>query len=153
MKYYPFSKKWSIIKPHLDNQEVKRILVEDFNKFTYGRWGREFTEGMLPKQFETCDWDIDHRGRRPQYWSYVKHAACHWLVNFNLTLAQLVEPKKEWRIVTSQDHSTVWDGKDTLFDMNFSAIGVDPDDAFNLANKKVLPIGKRLVVHKAEKVK
>ena len=40
------------------------------------------------------------------------------LVNFNLILAQLAEPKKEWRIVTSQLHSTVWDGELTLFDLN-----------------------------------
>ena len=31
--------------------------------------------------------------------------ACHWLVNFNLTLAQLVIPERKWRIVTG-DHST-----------------------------------------------
>jgi hypothetical protein len=55
---------------------------------------------------------------------YVKHAACHWLVNFALELAQHVEPNRAWRIITSQEHSTVWDGKDTLFDFNFLALGV-----------------------------
>ena len=42
----------------------------------------------------------------------MKHAACHWLVNFALELAQLVEPDRKWRIITSDKHSTVWDGGD-----------------------------------------
>jgi hypothetical protein len=37
-------------------------------------------------------------------------------------LAQLVEPKKEWRIVTSLIHSTVRDGEYTLFDLNGLAL-------------------------------
>jgi hypothetical protein len=48
----------------------------------------------------------------------VKHAACHWLVNFALRLAILAEPARPWQIVSSQAHSTVWDGQSTLFDCN-----------------------------------
>jgi hypothetical protein len=69
---------------------------------------------------------------------YVKHGACHWLVNFNLKLACLVEPDKQWRIVTSDSHSTVWDGEDTLFDINYFALKVDPNFAFEEANKQAL---------------
>ena len=150
MKYYPFVKNWGKIKPHLQNKVVQDILVRDFNRYTFGLCGRSFKRGMVPFDFEGCDWHCERKGRRPEYWNYVKHAACHWLVNFNLELAQLVEPKKKWRIVTSQGHSTVWDGEETLFDMNFSALGVEPDKAFNIANKKHLPIGKRLMVYYAE---
>lgn len=153
MKYYPLTKKWNKVKKHIPNENVQSALVRDFNKFTYGRWEQKFEYGMLPRQFETCDWDICRVGRHPEYWNYVKHSACHWLVNFNLNLAKLVEPKKKWRIITSQLHSTVWDGEETLFDFNFSALQVCPNEAFELANKRQLKIGKELVVHFADNCK
>jgi hypothetical protein len=107
MKYYDLKKNWHRVKPHLEDKELNDILVSDFNKFTSGRWGRQFTHGDLPCEFESCDWDWEHRGQRPGFWRYVKHGACHWLVNFNLRLATLVQPRKPWRIITSEDHSTV----------------------------------------------
>ena len=66
----------------------------------------------------------------------MKHAACHWLVNFNRQLAIRAEPKEAWRIVTSKEHSTVWDGDETLFDMNLLALGVDADEAWRMARQK-----------------
>lgn len=152
MQYYPFTKNWRKIKPHLENKAVQDALIHGMNKFTIGMWGKPFKRGMLPEEVESCDWrwSGDRRGRMPEYWKYVKHAACHWLVNFNLELAKKVEPNKQWRIITSQDHSCVWDGGDTLFDFNFSALGIDPVEAFNTAHKKELPVGKRLVVYYAE---
>jgi hypothetical protein len=46
--------------------------------------------------------------------------------------------------VTAQKHSTVWDGAETLFDINFLALGVDPDEAWRLASKdgRVLKVGR-----------
>lgn len=152
MRYYPIQKRWQKIKPHIQNKEVQRLLVRDFNKYTFGRWKKEFKKGMTPHEFESCDWWCDHRGRMPEYWNYVKHAACHWLVNFNLALARVVEPNRNWRIVTSQLHSTVWDGDETLFDFNFLAMGVDPNEAFELAMKEntILPYGKYRRVYTAQ---
>lgn len=152
IRYYPIARNWSRkIKPHLADAEAQRLLVRDFNKFTFGRWEREFLPGMMPHDFESCDWWIDHHGPMPRYWNYVKHSACHWLVNFNRRLATLAEPKREWRIVSSQDHSTVWDGHETLFDMNFVALEVPAEEAWQLATTKgrVLPVGKNLVCHMA----
>lgn len=150
MKYYPFSKKWKKLKPLIESDLVQTIMVEDFNKFTYGRWRKKFQKGMKPLDFESCDWYMDRKGRKPQFWNYVKHSACHWVVNFQLELAQLAEPKKKWRIITSQDHSVVWDGEETLFDMNFCALGVSPEESFTTANKKQLPIGQKLKVYLAQ---
>jgi hypothetical protein len=152
MRYYPISKKWGKIKPHINSEEVQNVLVADFNKYTYGRWRKKFEAGMTPHEFESCDWWCDHKGRIPQYWQYVKHAACHWLVNFNLELAKKVAPNKKWRIVSSQEHSTVWDGEETLFDFNFLALGVEPNEAFELAKKEnnFLKEGERLEVYEAE---
>lgn len=149
MRYYPFSRQWSKVKPYISDKKVQEILIRDFNKYTMGLNKRPFEKGMVPADFEGCDWHCDRRGRRPAYWDYVKHAACHWLVNFNLELAKLVEPKEKWRILSSQRHSTVWNGKDILFDMNFSALQIPPKKAFNIANEKELPIGNRLRVYYA----
>ena len=64
--------------------------------------------------------------------------------DFNLKLATLVEPQQRWRIVTSAEHSTVWDGAETLFEFNFLAFGKPADECFKLAfeNGIVLPPGK-----------
>jgi hypothetical protein len=69
------------------------------------------------------------------------------VVNFNRKLAELVEPRRPWRIVTTQAHSTVWDGDQTLFDINFFALGVDPDEAWRLANGRKLKVGADLRCH------
>lgn len=154
MKYYPIVKKWQKIKPLIQEKQVQDILVEDFNKFTFGRWKQTFKHGNKPVEFETCDWRFSVQGRHPEYWDYVKHAACHWLVNFNLKLAQLVEPKREWQILTSEKHSTVWDGNETLFDMQFLALGIDPQEAFDMAYEgNLLEIGKPLKVYLADHYK
>lgn len=143
MQYYDLKKNWQKVKRRLGNEKVIKTLVRDFNKFTYGKWRKEFKAGMLPRDFESCDWDWEYKGRRPHYWQYVKHSACHWLVNFNLEVAKLAVPAEPWRIITSDKHSTVWNGLDLLFDFNFLALGVEPDRCFELANKKELPIGKQ----------
>jgi len=111
MRYYDLKRNWTKkIMPYLGNKALNDILVHDFNKFTFGRWKETFTYGQYPFDFESCDWWLDHRGKIPRYWKYVKHAACHWLVNFAYTLAELAEPQMPWRIITSDKHSTVWDG-------------------------------------------
>jgi hypothetical protein len=121
---------WRKIKRHLGDRELNDILVRDFNKYTFGLWRKRFTLGQFPDQFESCDWRPYRPGRYPAYWRYVKHGACHWLVNFNLKLATLVEPARKWRILTSDYHSTVWDDHETLFDFNFSALGISPKECF-----------------------
>ncbi|MBR1187301.1 hypothetical protein [Bradyrhizobium sp. AUGA SZCCT0160] len=145
-RYYDPVRNWKRIQPHLKRFEP--ILVRDFNRFTYGRWGQSFEAGMVPRQFESCDWDIDHRGREPRYWQYVKHAACHWLVNHSLELAQAVMPASEWRILSSELHSTVYDGHGMLFDFNFCALGIEPEEAYlmsrNEGKGRILKPGKHL---------
>ena len=149
MQYYDLQANWRKVKKHIDSAEVQKILATDFNKFTYGRWRQKFKTGDLPTNFESCDWrcNTGRRGRQPAFWDYTKHSACHWLVNFNLRLAQLVEPDRNWRILTSDLHSTTWDGKHLLFDFNFSALGIKPKECFMLANKEELAVGEYLETH------
>jgi hypothetical protein len=47
-------------------------------------------------------------------------------------------------------HSTVWDGGDLIFDFNFQAFGVDPNECFYHACHKELPPGKYRRVYLAE---
>lgn len=150
MKYFDPKKNWPRIRPHLKAAEP--VLVRDFNKFTWGRWRQKFTAGKTPHEFESCDWWCDHRGRMPAYWQYVKHSACHWLVNHNLELAKLTLPKEPWRIITSELHSTVYNGRGLLFDLNYHALGVSATEAYQRARKhgEELALGEHLVVHYAE---
>lgn len=151
IRYYDIKRHWTKkIEPHLANDKVQDALIKDFNKFTFGRWKQEFKSGNVPHEFESCDWFCEHKGPMPRFWQYVKHSACHYLVNFNLELAMQVEPSRIWRIVTSDEHSTVWDGKKTLFDMNFLALGVTAKQAFNYSNEQHLPPGQHLQVFLAE---
>jgi hypothetical protein len=153
MRYYDLKKHWTKkIEPHLTNKQLNNILVRDFNKFAFGRWRQPFVHGQYPCEFESCDWDLGHKGPAPRYWKYTKHAACHWLVNFNLKLAMLVAPQRRWRIVTSVGHSTVWDGAETLFEFNFLAFGIPAQECFDLAlqDRTVLPAGKYLRTYFAE---
>jgi hypothetical protein len=148
--YYDLQRHWTKkVEPHLSDKELQKILVRDFNRYTSGRWCEPFLHGMVPFQFESCQWWCEHRGPQPKYWRYTKHAACHWLVNFNLRLASLVDPRP-WRIITSPGHSTVWDGAETLFEFNLLAFGVPAPECFTLAYRHELPPGRYIRTHWAE---
>lgn len=147
MRYYNLKTNWRAAKQHLNDKELNDILVSDFNKYTWGRTRREFTYGHYPEEFEGCDWRCDHKGKYPAFWRYAKHGACHWLVNFSLRWAMLVKPNEKWRIITSSKHSTVWNGKGTLFDINFQAMGISANHCFELANKRELKPGRYHKVH------
>ena len=62
----------------------------------------------------------------------------------------MAEPERPWRIITSDDHSSVWDGKHTLFDLNFLALGISPQECFELAHDRELPPGRFLKVYYAK---
>jgi hypothetical protein len=49
------------------------------------------------------------------------------------------------RILTSEEHSTVWDGKDTLFEFNYLALGISAKECFARANGEELLLGEYLV--------
>jgi hypothetical protein len=47
----------------------------------------------------------------------------------------------------SDEHSTVWDGKDALFDFNFLALGITATECFDLVHKKELTPRRHHKVH------
>jgi hypothetical protein len=145
LQYYDLVTNWSKIEPHLGEEELNRILVRDFNIYSLARTGETFTAGMFPQQLheewlqrqkDLYDESWDPREGDPQpHWKYVKGQSCHWIANFTLRLAMLVEPQREWRILSGDKHSTVWDGKDTIFDFNYFTNGVPVDECFENASE------------------
>jgi hypothetical protein len=145
MHYYDLQKNWTKrIEPHLGKKQLNNILVRDLNRLSSSRWGKPFIHGQYPWEYGDRQWTDGHKGPAPRYWRYTQAGSCHWLVNFNLKLATLVEPQQHWRIVTSPEHSTVWDGAETLFEFNFLAFGIPAQECFDLAfeDGTVLPPGK-----------
>ncbi|MCU0396786.1 MAG: hypothetical protein MUC73_01655 [Cyclobacteriaceae bacterium] len=138
MKYYDLKKRWQYIKPHLRNKKVIKTLTTDVSRFFYVRgYKHRLEKGEYPFLYESCDWYLDKKGRFPEYINYTLSGACHYLVRFNLKLAKLVEPDRNWRIISSNTHSTVWDGEDTIFEFNYYAYGIPAMEAFKKATENV----------------
>jgi hypothetical protein len=68
-----------------------------------------------------------------------------------LTAARADRPLKP-PFITSERHSTVWDGGNTLFDFNFQALGIDPNECFETAFEEELKPGKYVRVYLPESV-
>jgi hypothetical protein len=58
MHFYDAIKNWRRIKRHLADAEFNLILIEDFNKYTYGQWREPFPAESrpYPRSFESCAW-------------------------------------------------------------------------------------------------
>ena len=82
MKYYPIVENWDCkIRPHLDNPDLQRVLIRDFDKYSAARWGKRFKRGEFPRDVEDYDWTSDFHGSHPAYFRYVKHgAATGWSI-------------------------------------------------------------------------
>lgn len=155
--YYNLRRSWPRVAKFIDHPSVRKPMLRDMHKYYLGFQGRPFTKDMKP--IDACSGDWRFRGRYlsndsppfPKFWDYCCKGACHWVVNFTLELAKLVLPKRSWRIVSSDAHSTVWDGAETVFDFNFQALGMPAEYTLTAAKKKgrVLPIGTQLRVYPA----
>jgi hypothetical protein len=129
MRYFDLTKNWRKVKPHVADKKLERVMRRDFGKYVSGRWGKEFLPSQYPSDFGPW-WREGKKGRPPLWWRYVSCGACHWLVNTALRMATLVEPARPWRIITSDKHSTVWDGEEMLFEFNFQAFKESADECF-----------------------
>jgi len=157
MNYIDIKKDWRKLGPIYRSQKAREIWYPDMVDYTLqrneedaelfkamGSVGRPIHPNIpetTPSTFDSCDWRYANpgcgsRGRKPAYWDFVCHGACHWVVNLHLYVAQQAEPHRPWRIVSSDKHSTVWDGDETLWDGNFLALGISPEEAWNLAAER-----------------
>lgn len=138
MKYYDLKKKWRYIKPHLKNKKLNKIIFKDVNEYQEMMgYPTKLKMGDYPYMVDGTDWHLSQKGRPPEYRNYTLACACHSLVRFNLKLARLVEPDSEWRIISSDRHSTVWDGNETIFEFNYYAFGIPASEAFKKATENV----------------
>lgn len=156
MKFYPIQKRWKKLGPVYRSPEAKAVWLPEMMDYQRQRMADlgvtyvypQDTPDLRPEDWESCDWRYSRgrRGPQPAFWEYVTHGSCHWLANLSLFVAQQVEPDRQWRIVTSSAHTTVWDGEETLFDGNFLALGITPEETWNLAaeqgDSEVFPVGE-----------
>ena len=85
---------------------------------------------LWPKHFAP----IRPQGRQKWYYDFVCHGGCHALATLHLYVAQRVYPNKAWRIVSGEDHTTVWDAERTVFDLQWQAFNTcDANDTLRIA--------------------
>ena len=149
-RYYSFSRHWSkTLKSIIESPQAREILDRDFECYIAVKRANyikhAISKGALPSDFDSCDW---RHGRLPAWHHYVCHGACHWIANTLLYVAMTAHPNRAWRIVSSPEHSTVWDGDQTLFDINYLTLGVSIDECgaatFSHNDSVVLPVGEYL---------
>jgi hypothetical protein len=163
-KYYDFSRHWSkLLLPVIESPQAQCILKEDFRMYlaikrenfveqarrnqiaiTGHEW--RYDPEKMPVDYDSCAWRF---GRRlPAWHTYVCHGACHFIVNTLLYVASTAMPTRAWRIVTSDAHSTLWDGQYTLFDLNFVTIKVPVETCikvtFEHPSCQILQVGQYL---------
>ena len=134
-RLYDLEANWPKVEPHVEHPDVQAVLARDLNVYLASRHHslRYNPDEMYPIDCDDTDWGYSWRfadDYAPDFWFYTVCHACHWLVNFNLLVAQRAEPDRPWRIMTSDGHSTVWDGDQTVFDFNDLAMGVTPPKDF-----------------------
>lgn len=155
MEFYPIQKRWKKLGPLYRSPEATAIWHPEMEAYSFGRaedYGypfrpRPLTPDLRPEAYDSCDWRWcqGRRGPQPHFWEYTCHAACHWVAPLHLWVAQQAEPDRQWRLVSSNAHSTIWDGKETLFDGNFLALGISPEETWELAarqaDSEIYPVG------------
>lgn len=122
-------------------------MARNDEKVSWGRWENiTCPQQFDPSDWRHCEWHKTHRGRSPKFFDYTCFSACHFLVDLHLFVITNAYPELPWRIITSDEHSTVWDGKNLILDGNFLAFGISADKAFEAAlygkNAEVLSISE-----------
>lgn len=161
-KFVDIQRHWRRLGPLFKSEAARKIWAPCMLEFANDRAensGFAFVERFphtLPSHYDSCDWrfcpEVPRRGPLPAFWDYACHSACHWVVDLCLFVARSAYPKQPWRILYSNaaksNHSTVWNGDlqhPLLFDVNFSAIGVSPKEALQLAwHGRELQLGEYL---------
>ncbi len=62
IKFYPVVENWNLIKRHMEDEDVIKVLNDDFNKYTMARFGKPFGPGQFPADFENYDWLSKYSG-------------------------------------------------------------------------------------------
>lgn len=157
--YVDITKKWSKLKSLFQSKEARDIwepCLREFTQIECKKRGKEYPVAFYEgENARPCWHDGDWRcgtSRPPEWWNYACGKACHWVADLALFVAQAGLKREQWRIVTSQKHSTVWNGdceNPVVFDLNFSALGIPPSEALLFAARRgrELKVGEYLKGH------
>jgi len=141
--YYPIQKRWRRLRPLYERQEILELMHAEMEAYAFSKAAGHglkhkplpFHENLRPADYESTDWRL-YRGKpgpQPAYWRWVCHTACHWLATHNMIVISNLEPQHDWRIITSDKHSTVVDlERKLLFDTNFQAMGIPAEECWEL---------------------
>ena len=88
-RYFPIVKHWAKLRPIYYSTEAHKVWWPNMcelhmQKAQEHGFTPRFNNRETPSDFDGCDWRCDRRGRPPEYWRFVCHGACHWLVDLNL---------------------------------------------------------------------
>ena len=103
---YPYTHRLSL----MSNEEIKAYF-ESIN----------CKSSRYPVDYDSSDWRCDVEDA-PWWYTYVCLGNCHAMARLSLIVMKQVEPEVDWQIVSSDEHSTCWDGGHRIFDMNYMAI-------------------------------
>ena len=143
--FYPIQSQWRKLKPIYESEEARKIWYPEMCAYLQvRREERNIVNGRIPANtpdtwpstFDCNDWrcGTTRRGRHPGYWRFVCHSACHWVANLNLYVATKAEPDRDWQIISSDLHSTVWDAATkNLWETNFMAFGISARETYRMA--------------------
>jgi hypothetical protein len=142
-RYFDIGRHWNnVLKPLFESETIQEQLVHDFSKHVKNRERRFnatisnpahhrtwcYDPAEKPKRWDPSDWRCDRKGRPYSFDEYICYGACHCIVNSLLLAVRIAFPNRPWIIVIGQRHSTVWDQDCTLFDMNYFALKVSPEE-------------------------
>lgn len=138
--YYSAKLHWRKLKPVFELPEIRAIAhlqMERYQEVREREFGRAWPKRkrLLPADYDSCDWRLDHRGRRPAFWDWVCYGACHWMAPIYLLVIRRARPGENWSLLSSPNHATVY-YRDLIFDPQYEALGLTPDEAWKMASTK-----------------
>lgn len=79
----------------------------------------------------------------PEFFDWVCWGASHVLIKLHFYVAIQSEPDINWQIIKNHEYTTIWDGKQTIFDPYFLALDTIPakrcyENAIGVSYEKVL---------------
>ena len=145
-RHFDIGRNWKKLAPYAETKEARRRLDRDLRIYSavrareadehykklghknYSSSWNQYTEGTMPNGLDTRCQSMSARPKK--YEDYILGGGCHWIVNWSLCILEHALPKKEWRIVSSDLHSAVWDGNKTFFDITYFPRGLSIDDTY-----------------------
>jgi hypothetical protein len=148
-EYFDHRKHWRKLQPIFESDEIKDVSNREMNSFKladYHPGNRVYRTFRYPEEYDYGDWRFWRgRGRPANYLKWVCAGSCHWSAVVNLHVLKIYQPEIPWQLVTSRDHSTVWDGNKLIFDMQYYALTVPIDELVAIVNssknRKIYPPG------------